>query len=71
MNRRYSLISYVLFAVVLWPFAESSAQSGQHPVLDAPGFREHRDYFSEIVSTILGRATTALCQGGLQALIQF
>jgi hypothetical protein len=38
----------VLLLFIFVPLDRSFAQQGQHPVLDAPGFREHRDYFSEM-----------------------
>jgi hypothetical protein len=47
MSRR-RFVKCALFTLVLASNSEVFAQQGEHPVLDAPGFREHRDYFSEM-----------------------
>jgi len=48
MNGRRLLLNCTLGALLICTPAQASAQQSSHPVLDAPGFQQHRDYFSEL-----------------------
>jgi len=48
MNARRLVFGCTLGAWLACTAALASAQSPGHPVLDAPGFQQHRDYFSEM-----------------------